>query len=351
MVPLVVRVASIIARMATEKKAKRPRGGIETLPSGSLRVKAYVGRDPVSKRRIYLDETVPAGPTAEADADKILTRFLHEINEQRQPRTNATVQQLIDQHLKDAAIGFKSRKNYRSQADKHIIPCIGRQRVRDVDANVMDSFYTELRRCRDHCDGMPQVKHRTAKQHDCDARCKQHVCEPLLESSILYVHQILSGAFRRAVRLKWVAINPIDLAEPPSSPKTNPRPPSAEEAARIATEAWKDPDWGTLIWLTMVTGNRRGELCGTRWRHVDLSKGVIHVQRAIGQYGKMTWEKGTKNEGDRRIVLDPDTVLLLAEHRERCTQRARALGLKLTEDARSCSLAIQPVGSTSNPIL
>src|SRR5436309_14519317 len=80
-------------------------------------------------------------------------------------------------------------------------------------------------------------------------------------------------------------------------------------------------------------GDCRGELCGTRWRHVDLANGVLHVQRAIGQYGKTTWEKDTKNEGDRRIVLDPDTVLILSEHRERCVLRAPALGIKLASDA------------------
>ncbi|MDX6237238.1 MAG: integrase, partial [Kribbellaceae bacterium] len=243
------------------------------------------------------------------------------------------MKQLIDQHLGDAKLGYKARKSYRSQAEKHIIPCIGRQKVRAVDARVTDSFYSELRRCRDHCNGRPQVQHCTTQQHDCDERCRPHVCKPLKEPSILYIHQILSGAFRRAVRLKWVSVNPIDFAELPSAPKTNPRPPSVDEAASIVAEAWKDPDWGTLIWLTMVTGNRRGDLCGTRWRHVDLANGVLHVQRAIGQCGKATWEKDTKNEGDRRIVLDPDTVLILSEHRERCVLRVRAFGIKLAGDA------------------
>jgi hypothetical protein len=32
-----------------------------------------------------------------------------------------------------------------------------------------------------------------------------------------------------------------------------------------------------------------------------------------------------KNEDDRRIVLDPESVAVLAEHRERCEQRARGL--------------------------
>ncbi|WP_158441176.1 hypothetical protein [Kribbella steppae] len=40
------------------------------------------------------------------------------------------MQQLINQHLDDAKFGFKTRKNYRSQAEKHIIPCIGRQTAR-----------------------------------------------------------------------------------------------------------------------------------------------------------------------------------------------------------------------------
>jgi integrase len=83
----------------------------------------------------------------------------------------------------------------------------------------------------------------------------------------------------------------------------------------------------------MVAGNRRGELCGIRWRHLDLSKGVLHIERAIGQCGSLTWEKDTKNDADRRIVLDRETVLLLTEHRERCALRARAIGVELAGDA------------------
>ena len=40
----------------------RQRGQIEALPSGALRVKVFAGRDPVSKRRLYLSETIPPGP-------------------------------------------------------------------------------------------------------------------------------------------------------------------------------------------------------------------------------------------------------------------------------------------------
>jgi integrase len=56
-------------------RGKRQRGEIETLPSGSLRVKVYAGEDPISKRRHYLTEVVPAGPKATQEAEKIRTRL------------------------------------------------------------------------------------------------------------------------------------------------------------------------------------------------------------------------------------------------------------------------------------
>ena len=47
---------------------KRTRGSIKQEPSGSWRVRVYAGYDPVTGRRLYLDEMVPAGPGAAAEA-------------------------------------------------------------------------------------------------------------------------------------------------------------------------------------------------------------------------------------------------------------------------------------------
>jgi LacI family xylobiose transport system transcriptional regulator len=58
--------------------SSRARGEIERLPSGSLRVRVYAGLDPVSKKRRYLVETVPAGPAAAEEAERVRTRLLHQ---------------------------------------------------------------------------------------------------------------------------------------------------------------------------------------------------------------------------------------------------------------------------------
>jgi LacI family xylobiose transport system transcriptional regulator len=61
----------------------RPRGAIERLPSGSLRVRVFVRLDPVSKKRHYLTETVPAGPNAAQEAEAVRARLLRQGHEQR----------------------------------------------------------------------------------------------------------------------------------------------------------------------------------------------------------------------------------------------------------------------------
>jgi integrase len=272
------------------------------------------------------------------------TRLLNQVDEKRHSRTNATVNQLLDRHFDLVTLERSTLATYLGYADKHIRPLIGHVQVGALDADVFDSFYAELRRCREHCTGARFVEHRTPVAQECDARCRPHTCRPLGASTIRQIHFILSGALKRAGALQWIATNPSGQAEPPSAPKPNPRPPSAQEAAQILAAAWVDPDWGTLVWLAMVTGVRRGELCGLRWRDVDLEAGVLALSRSIGQRNAQTWEKDTKTHQHRRVALDPETVEILAEHHLRCVERARALGVVLSRDAFVFSLA--PDGST-----
>jgi hypothetical protein len=58
-------------------------------------VRVYAGIDPVTKKRHDLLVTVSAGPKARREAERIRDRFLHELAEKRNPRTSATVDQLL----------------------------------------------------------------------------------------------------------------------------------------------------------------------------------------------------------------------------------------------------------------
>jgi integrase len=150
------------------------------------------------------------------------------------------------------------------------------------------------------------------------------------------MHYLLSGAYKRAIRWRWVAFSPITQTQPPIQPPPNPEPPSPQQAARIVNAAYKDPDWGTFIWTAMTTGARRGELCALRWSDLTLDpeQGLAWIRRAVSLDLDEHWVVAdTKTHQQRRVALDVETVVVLTEHRDRCHARAAALGVELTDDA------------------
>lgn len=323
---------------------RRQRGAIDELPSGALRVRVYAGEDPLTGKRHSLIEIVPPGPKAATLAEAARTRLLSQVDERRNPRTSATLDQLLDRYLETLDVGRTTHRMYAKYLEKHVRPFVGRLKAGAVDAEVLDSLYAELRRCRTHCTDRRGVDHRTPREHVCDERCGAHSCRPLAAATIRHIHFVLRGAYEKGVRWRWVGINPVLMASPPAARRPEPTPPSVDEAAQLVESAWDDPDWGMLVWLTMTTGARRGELCALRWRHVDLATGVVTLSRAISQDGGHREEKDTKTHQHRRLTLDPETVVALTEHWERCSTRAAAGDVVLGKDAFVFSLA--PDGST-----
>lgn len=64
-----------------------------------MRVRVYVGQDPLTKKRHTLVETIPAGPLAKKQAEAVLDRMQREVADRRAPKTDATVDQLLERYL------------------------------------------------------------------------------------------------------------------------------------------------------------------------------------------------------------------------------------------------------------
>jgi hypothetical protein len=119
-------------------RAKRSRGEIETLPSGSLRVRVSAGIDPVTRKRHPLTEIIPAGPRAAKDAEKARTRLLARVNEQRNPRIRATVNQMLNQHLEMLGVEVMMLDSYESFVRNHIRPLIGSVPLGRINGEILD---------------------------------------------------------------------------------------------------------------------------------------------------------------------------------------------------------------------
>jgi len=85
---------------------KKPPGHIEQLPSGSWRVKVYGGTDPLTGREIRLRKTCKTERAAQIELGKLLEQAAAG----RQPETNTTVAELMDQYAKVADWDLSTRK-------------------------------------------------------------------------------------------------------------------------------------------------------------------------------------------------------------------------------------------------
>ena len=111
----------------------------------------YAGQNPVTKQRHYLREVVPAGPKSAAQAEKVRTRLLSEVDDQRNARTNATVDQLLDRYLDVLKIEDTTRAGYERLIRLHIRPVLGALPIGRINGETVDAFYASLRACRARC--------------------------------------------------------------------------------------------------------------------------------------------------------------------------------------------------------
>jgi hypothetical protein len=118
-------------------------------------------RSDVTGSASWSQRVLMRGPTP----GRPLRRLSNQVDQRRHPKTNATVDPLLDQHFELLTLERSTIDTYVRYADKHIRPFIGRTLVGSLDAGVFDSLHAELRRCRDHCDRSAYVEHRTERAH------------------------------------------------------------------------------------------------------------------------------------------------------------------------------------------
>ncbi len=137
--------------------AKARGGYIQQLPSGSFRVSVYAGTDPLTGRQIRLRKTCKTERAAQIELGKLLEQAAAG----RQPETNATVAELIDDYAKVADWDLSTRKANEAYIRRVIKPALGHLQVRKIRGPLLDLLCAQLRRCGDPgCTGKRFVEHR-----------------------------------------------------------------------------------------------------------------------------------------------------------------------------------------------
>lgn len=140
---------------------------------------------------------------------------------------------------------------------------------------------------------------------------------PLSVKTVIEHHRLISAIFTQAEKELLVPYNPARRATPPKLERKEAECFQPDEVLQILECLENEPiKWRTLTHLLIVTGCRRGELVGLRWKSIDWDNSQIKIERAL-LYSpeKGIYESTTKTGETRYIKLPAETMQLLKRYR------------------------------------
>ena len=139
----------------------------------------------------------------------------------------------------------------------------------------------------------------------------------LSDSMVRHIHSTLHAALKDAVQAHVIPRNPT---EGTTAPKPNYKPKrilTGEELDAFRAMVEQDGVWRDFFQTELMTGLRRGEICGLQWSDFDGNTGTLKVCRTIHSQRKGEYTVGeTKtNQGMRTIIL-PHSVTEILRRRK-----------------------------------
>jgi integrase len=203
------------------------------------------------------------------------------------PDSTVTVRTLLERWHDDVLahhVSPSAAKNYVSIARNHIIPALGRKRLKDLTTS------------------------------DVDRLISLKMKEGLATSSVSRIRSVLAQALDQGMRWGWVTRNVATLARPPKIDRPEGRTLTTDEA-RVSLKALEGHRNQALYTLMLATGLRRGEALGLRWTDFDSKRAVLNVRRQLTRTDRGLEVKDTKTRGSRRAINLPEQLTrLLAIH-------------------------------------
>lgn len=144
---------------------------------------------------------------------------------------------------------------------------------------------------------------------------------PLSNKTILEYHRCIHAVLEQACKEMLVPYNAADKANPP---KVAPHEVNYFQPAQVLailnaldSEPPKWFKWKVFTHLLIVTGCRRGEIAGLKWKNVDLENKRIRIDCTL-LYSKDQgiYENATKTGDVRNLTIPSETVALLEDYQK-----------------------------------
>ena len=139
----------------------------------------------------------------------------------------------------------------------------------------------------------------------------------LSDNMVRRVHMVLHQALDVAVKERLIVRNPTHGTTIPKTHRTEKQVLDDEQLDKFLNAIKLEPYWYDFFYLEIMTGLRRGEICGLKWSDVNFTDGTLTVRRSIskGSGGIIIGETKT-DAGMRKILLPRSVATLLQEKRK-----------------------------------
>ena len=196
------------------------------------------------------------------------------------------------------AVKRRTYESYRCIIDRHILPALGRVRLRELAPRRVQDFY----------DGL--------------------LASGLSAKTVSNVHTTLRRALKLAVDWELVHRNACDGVSVPRRETQEVRALDRGQARALLAAAEGDRLHALYV-LAVTTGMRQGELLGLLWSDLDLPGRTVRVRRALVTGYGQAYESPKTRRSRRSIALTEKAASALGQHCE----RQRGAGLPVEGDA------------------
>lgn len=135
---------------------------------------------------------------------------------------------------------------------------------------------------------------------------------------------VLNNSFKKLVRDGVINSNPCQFIKKPKIVIQEKEPLTRDEIERLLKSAkdylklkrCKNKNIFLFIKLALVSGCRRGELCGLLWDCVDFKTNTINIKYSLEEVRGKLKLKAPKTDKARKIAIPAETMMLLKQHRK-----------------------------------
>lgn len=199
--------------------------------------------------------------------------------------TNMNVEQWMQEYLNSYVMDVKesTMSNYETDIRLHIIPALGKIRIKDLTPVQVQRFYRKLSQ------------------------------SGLSAKTVHNIHGVLHEALDKAVKMELLKKNVTDLCDLPKVRKEEMHPLTSAQLREFLARAKEDPFYEPVFYIAFFTGMREAEIVGLTWDCISFEKKTIRVYRQYVRldYGprKGEYDFTSLKNGKERTFQVADSVM------------------------------------------